>query len=81
MDVITTAEEMCYPKVLDPEISEEMDRIAKENRVSILGTGANPGFIMDLIVIALTGVCNKVDSLNVIRVNDLACFGKAVMEE
>ncbi|MEY8001510.1 2,4-diaminopentanoate dehydrogenase [Clostridium sp. Mt-5] len=81
MNVITTAEEMSYPKALNPELSEEMDRIAKENRVSILGTGVNPGFIMDLIVIALTGVCDKVDSLNVTRVNDLACFGKSVMEE
>ncbi|MBC8059872.1 MAG: NADP-binding protein [Clostridiaceae bacterium] len=81
MDIVTTAEEMSYPLALDPELSEEMDRIAKENKVSILGTGVNPGFIMDLVVIMLTGVCDTVDSLKVTRINDLACFGKAVMVE
>lgn len=81
MDVVTTAEEMSYPKALDPELSDKMDKIAKENHVSILGTGVNPGFIMDLVVIMLTGVCNTVDNLKVTRINDLGCFGKAVMDE
>ncbi|MBC2400009.1 NADP-binding protein [Clostridium tetanomorphum] len=81
MDIVTTAEEMSYPRALDPELSDEMDKIAKDNKVSILGTGVNPGFIMDLMVIALTGVCDTVDKINVTRINDLACFGKAVMVE
>lgn len=81
MNVVTTAEEMSYPRTLDPELSDELDKIAKENQISILGTGVNPGFIMDLVVIMLTGVCDRVDSLNVTRINDLACFGKAVMVE
>ena len=81
MNVVTTAEEMSYPRALDPDLSDKLDKIAKDNKVSILGTGVNPGFIMDLVVIMLTGVCDKVDSLNVKRINDLACFGKAVMVE
>lgn len=81
MNVVTTAEEMSYPRALDPELSNQLDKIAKKNQVSILGTGVNPGFIMDLVVIMLTGVCDHVDSLNVTRINDLACFGKAVMVE
>ncbi|MGM9974172.1 MAG: 2,4-diaminopentanoate dehydrogenase [Clostridiaceae bacterium] len=81
MDIVTTAEEMSYPRALDPELSEEMDRLAKENKISILGTGVNPGFIMDLVVIMLTGVCDEVNSLEVTRVNDLSCFGRTVMEE
>lgn len=81
MDVVTTAEEMSYPRAMDTELSDEMDKIAKENHVSILGTGVNPGFIMDLVVIMLTGVCDKVDNIKVKRVNDLGCFGKAVMDE
>lgn len=81
MNIVTTAEEMSYPRALDPELSDEMDKIAKKNKVSILGTGVNPGFIMDLVVIMLTGVCDTVESFNVKRINDLACFGKAVMVE
>lgn len=81
INVITTAEEMSYPMSMDPELSAEMDIIAKENNIAILGTGINPGFVMDLLVIALTGVCENVDKIKVSRVNDLACFGKAVMVE
>jgi len=81
MDIVTTAEEMSYPRALDPKLSDEMDIIARENKVSILGTGVNPGFIMDLVAIMLTGVSDTVDSIKATRVNDLACFGKAVMVE
>ena len=81
MDIVTTAEEMSYPRALDPGLAYEMDKLAKENGISILGTGVNPGFIMDLVVIMLTGVCDEVDSLEVTRINDLSCFGRTVMEE
>lgn len=81
INIITTAEEMSYPKALDTELAEKMDKAAKENNVAILGTGINPGFVMDYLVIALTGVCEEVNKIKVSRVNDLSCFGKAVMEE
>ena len=81
MSVITTAEEMSYPRASNPELSEMMDELATQNNVSILGTGINPGFIMDLYVIALTGVCEEVEKIKVSRINDLSPFGKAVMEE
>lgn len=81
INVVTTAEEMSYPRALDPDLSEKMDNVAKKHNVAILGTGINPGFVMDLLVIAMTGVCEDVDSIKVSRVNDLACFGMAVMNE
>lgn len=37
---------MSYPQAQNPELAKELDRIAKENGVSILGTGINPGLIM-----------------------------------
>jgi len=51
------------------------------NNVVILGTGINPGFIMDYLVITLTGICEELTSLRVTRINDLAPFGKTVMDE
>ena len=50
VNVITTAEEMSYPMAQDPELSDAMDILAKTNNVSILGTGINPGLMMDLLV-------------------------------
>ncbi len=81
INVISTAEEMAYPYVNEPELSKEMDLLAKRNNVTILGTGINPGFIMDLLVIALTGTMSSVDSVEAKRVNSLSPFGKTVMDE
>lgn len=81
INVVSSAEEMSYPKAQSPELAEEIDRIAKENGVSILGTGINPGLIMDLLVIAWTGCCEEVEHIVSRRVNSLSPFGPAVMEE
>ena len=70
INVICTAEEMSYPKANQPELAEEMDKLAKANGVSILGTGINPGLMMDLL-----------ESVQCRRVNSLSPFGPAVMEE
>ncbi len=81
INVISTAEEMAYPKAQEPELSKELDSVAKANGVTVLGTGINPGFIMDLLVIALSGTMKSVEHIEANRVNSLSPFGPAVMEE
>ncbi len=81
INCISTAEEMAYPKAQEPVLAEQLDEIAKANHVTLLGTGINPGFIMDLLVIALTGTMKDVTHIEANRVNSLSPFGPAVMEE
>jgi hypothetical protein len=81
VNVISTAEEMSFPQAQNPELAMELDRIAKENGVTILGTGINPGLIMDLLVVCLTGCMTDVEHIEAKRVNSLSPFGPAVMEE
>lgn len=81
INVISTAEEMAYPKAQNPELANELDKIAKENKVTILGTGINPGLMMDLLVVILTGAMERVDHVVAKRINSLSPFGHAVMEE
>jgi len=71
MNVITIAEEMAYPYVKYPKLAEEIDKKAKQHRVSVLGTGVNPGFAMDLLVLLICGVCQQIRK---IRVNRLVNF-------
>ena len=80
-NVISTAEEMAFPYAKEPELSKEMDRIAKENGVTILGTGVNPGMMMDLLAICISGVMRDVSDMEISRVNSLSPFGPTVMEE
>jgi len=81
VNVISTAEEMAYPYAQNPQLAAELDKIAKENGVTILGTGINPGLIMDLLVVVLTGCMIDVEHIEAKRVNSLSPFGPAVMEE
>jgi 2,4-diaminopentanoate dehydrogenase len=81
LNVISTAEEMAYPSASEPELTKLMDKIAKENGVSVLGTGINPGLIMDLLVVLMTGASIDVEHIKAERVNSLSPFGPAVMEE
>lgn len=81
INVITTAEEMAYPKAQEPELTRELDEIAKINGVTVLGTGINPGLIMDLLVVCLTGCMEDVKHIEAKRVNSLSPFGETVMEE
>ncbi len=81
VNVVSTAEEMAYPKAQSPKEAEELNRIARENGVSILGTGINPGLMMDLLAVALSGAMTDIESVMCKRVNSLSPFGHAVMEE
>ena len=78
-DVITIAEEMAYPWAPAPVLSQEIDRLAREAGKTVLGTGINPGFILDTLVIALSGVCRDLRHIHAKRVNNLAPFGPTVM--
>jgi len=81
LNVITSAEEMSYPAAQEPELAKQLDEIAKANGVSVLGTGINPGHIMDLLVLVMTGCMVDVEHILSKRVNSLSPFGKTVMEE
>ncbi|NLK36206.1 MAG: dihydrodipicolinate reductase [Gracilibacteraceae bacterium] len=81
INVISSAEQMAYPKAAEPELTKQLDEIAKANGVTVLGTGINPGLIMDLLVVAFTGACEEVEHIVARRVNSLSPFGPAVMEE
>jgi hypothetical protein len=78
-NVISIAEEMAYPAYQAPHLAAAMHQLALENQVTVVGTGINPGFVLDLLVIALTGVCYKVESITAKRINDLAPYGPSVL--
>jgi hypothetical protein len=72
INVISTCEELSYPHYSNPEIAKEIDRLAKKYDVTVLGTGINPGFLMDTLVITLTAACQKIEKIEVVRVIDAA---------
>ena len=69
-DVISTCEELAYPFETNEKIALQLDRFAKRYGVTVLGTGVNPGFVMDTLPIALTGACQSVTRVSVTRIVD-----------
>ena len=72
VDVVSTCEELSFPWYNHREIASELDALAKKHGVTLLGTGVNPGFVMDALPITLSGACASVTSLKVTRVLDAA---------
>jgi hypothetical protein len=68
--IVSTTEELAYPVKGNAAAAKRIDALAKRARVAVLGTGVNPGFVMDALPIALTAVCESVTAIEVDRVQD-----------
>jgi 4-hydroxy-tetrahydrodipicolinate reductase len=67
LNVVSTAEELSFPWLAHAKEAEEIDAAAKRAGKAVLGTGVNPGFLMDSLPIFLTSICQQVDHLDVKR--------------
>ena len=70
LPIVSTTEELSYPLRSSARWANKIDRLATRAKVAVLGTGVNPGFMMDALPITLTGVCERVDQVVVDRVQD-----------
>jgi hypothetical protein len=68
VSVASTCEELIYPNLKTPDLAGEYDRLCQRTGARIAGTGVNPGFVMDILPICLTGVSREVKSIYVERV-------------
>lgn len=72
LPIVSTTEELAYPWFSNKRFARKIDAMARKAKVAVLGTGVNPGFAMDALPITLTGVCERVDSIRVERIQDAA---------
>jgi 4-hydroxy-tetrahydrodipicolinate reductase len=78
-NVICIAEKLAYPWASDAAWGDRIDALAKEHGVTVLGTGINPGFMLDALIVMWSSICLRVDRIVATRVNDLSPFGPTVM--
>ena len=72
LNVVTTCEELSFPTPANAAAVREIDKAARKKKVSVLGTGVNPGFAMDALALMLTAPCARVERVSVTRVVDAA---------
>jgi len=66
--VVSTCEELSFP--LDKKLFEDLHHLARSKNVTLLGTGVNPGFVMDKLPLTVTSVCQEVKSVEIIRIQN-----------
>lgn len=68
--IVSTCEELAYPFRKSPDLAAKLDSAAKDEGVALVGTGVNPGFVLDKLVLTLSAVSQTVDSARAVRVVD-----------
>jgi hypothetical protein len=70
VNVVSSAEELAFPTLQSVELAEKLDRLAKEKGITIKGTGINPGFVMDSLIVYLATATADIDHVWSQRVVD-----------
>lgn len=70
MTVVSTCEELAWPYLRHAELARELDGIARDHGGRLLGTGVNPGFLMDTFPVAVTAISKAVTRVEVHRYQD-----------
>jgi hypothetical protein len=68
ISVVSTCEELIFPALKTPALAAEYNELCQRTGARIAATGVNPGFVMDILPICLTGVSREVKSIYVERV-------------
>ena len=80
-NIVSTCEELANPWAQSPQAADELNALAKKYRVTVVGTGINPGYAMDTLPVALTAVCQKVTRVRVKRVVDASTRRKQLQQK
>ncbi|MBL0869071.1 MAG: hypothetical protein IBJ18_00670 [Phycisphaerales bacterium] len=68
--IVSTCEELVWPWLRHKKLANELDTIAQRSQSMLLGTGVNPGFLMDAAAVFATTPCKSVDSMEIHRIQD-----------
>jgi len=72
LHVVSTCEELAWPWLNHAEEATALDRLCHERNVAVLGTGVNPGFVLDRLPALLAQVTGPVRHLHGVRVVDVS---------
>ena len=68
LNVVSAAEELLVPGLDRPDLARLLDRRARKRGATILGTGINPGFLMDYLPLVFAGIVFSIRRIKVARV-------------
>jgi len=78
---VTSSEEALFPAYRHKDLAAKLDKLCAAHRVGFLGTGVNPGFVMDTLALITTAACQNVESVHVTRVVDAGTRREALQRK
>ncbi len=70
LPIVTTCEEAVWPWLRHEALSNQLDKLCRKHGARLLGTGVNPGYLMDTVPVFATAVSKSVTSLKIHRIQD-----------
>lgn len=80
-NLVSTCEELSFPAAGHPELAAQLDGLAREHGVTVLGTGVNPGYVMDTLPLFFSGVAQVVTGVRVERIQNASTRRKPLQEK
>lgn len=80
LNVLSAAESMFYPQLRYPELGAVIDAAARENGVTVSGTGVNPGFVFDQFVMDAAAGTRDIRHIALRRTTEVADTGPGDVE-
>ncbi|MER6973714.1 hypothetical protein ABT304_21810 [Nocardioides sp. NPDC000445] len=74
-NVLSICEELAYPWRSHPEVARRLDDMARAHGVTVLGSGANPGVLMDTLPLVLSSLTQRVDTVTIRRRTSMSRYG------
>ncbi|MCC6321159.1 MAG: dihydrodipicolinate reductase [Phycisphaerales bacterium] len=70
LPIVSTCEELLFPWLRHRALADELHALAVSHNSRLLGTGVNPGFLMDTLPVFASAVCRSVRGVHVWRIQD-----------
>ncbi len=70
LNVISSCEELAFPWLRHADLADKLEELARRAKRSVLGTGVNPGFVLDRLVCTLGAAVGHIQKVHAERVVD-----------
>lgn len=75
VNVVSICEQLAFSWQSHPAVATKLDAVAREHSVTVLGTGANPGVLMDTLPLLLSVLTQRVDRVVIRRRTSMSRYG------
>lgn len=75
INVVSICEQLAFPWQSHPELASKLDAAARAHGVTVLGTGANPGVLMDTLPLLLSVLTQSANRVVVRRRTNMSRYG------